>query len=272
MAGVREEQVENHWPGYVDALTTMLMVLTFVMMILGIAVFAMSQNTSRILLEQIAKAARIELPTGAEAPVADLADRILKELERPKAASPGQDGAGQGAAGQDGAGQGAVGQGGVAPDRTGQGEPGQAARQPSAGSAARIVSNQPAHAAAPAPASLGAQTADALIITFQPRATRLDDAALRDLDGAIRAAQALMAAGGARLLARVDAGGGAVSDARRVAFYRAMLLRSRLIEAGLPAEAIRIRLVEQPDDGVAPESVRIEPARRDAPRPDNPQP
>jgi hypothetical protein len=289
MAGVREEQVENHWPGYVDALTTMLMVLTFVMMILGIAVFAMSQNTSRILLEQIAKAARIELPTGAEAPVADLADRILKELERPKAASPGQggvehDGVEPGQTGQATTRQGQTGQGTTGHRETGPSEhrpgehgpgehgPGEAARQPGAGSAARIVSNQPAHAAAPASASLGAQTADALIITFQPRATRLDDAALRDLDGAIRAAQALTAAGGARLLARVDAGGGAVSDARRVAFYRAMLLRSRLIEAGLPAEAIRIRLVEQPDDGVAPESVRIEPARRDAPRPDNPQP
>ena len=48
MAHAKDDANENHWPGYVDALTTMLMVLTFVMMILGIAVFAMSQNVSRV--------------------------------------------------------------------------------------------------------------------------------------------------------------------------------------------------------------------------------
>ncbi len=251
MASAREEQVENHWPGYVDALTTMLMVLTFVMMILGIAVFAMSQNTSRILLEQIAKAARIELPTGADAPVAELAARILKELERPQATPPAQP------------------QGAPVLDETAFATP---AVQTGSHEAARIRSQQPAHTGAPAPASLGAGTADALIITFQPRATRLDTGALRDLDNAIRAAAALREAGGARLLARVDTTAGAVSDARRIAFYRAMLVRTRLMQAGLSAEAIRIRLVETPDDGVAPESVRIEPAAADAARAARPQP
>ncbi len=81
MAQANNEQTENHWPGYVDALTTMLMVLTFVMMILGVAVFAMSQNVSRMLIEAIARAAMVEPPYD-EVPVPELADRILEKLRR----------------------------------------------------------------------------------------------------------------------------------------------------------------------------------------------
>ena len=47
MAGSSEGEEENYWPGFVDALTTMVMVLTFVMMVLGIVVFTLSQNVSK---------------------------------------------------------------------------------------------------------------------------------------------------------------------------------------------------------------------------------
>ena len=57
------DESENHWPGYVDALTTMTMMLIFVMMILAVAIFSMSENVSRTLVEQVAKSAGIKLPT-----------------------------------------------------------------------------------------------------------------------------------------------------------------------------------------------------------------
>jgi hypothetical protein len=250
MAGAREEQVENHWPGYVDALTTMLMVLTFVMMILGIAVFAMSQNTSRILLEQIAKAAKIELPSGGEAPLSDIADRILNELEREPRGASRDEAAPKPAAAPSGGADDA----GLRKASGGEGE---------ADAATRITSQRQAHVTQPSAARLEAATADALIIAFQPRATRLDEQAQAGLDAALKTASALTASG-AQVLARVDRATGAVSDARRIAFYRAMLVRERLIAAGVPGAMIRVRLVETPDDGVVPETVRVEQARPDA--------
>lgn len=54
-----DDENENYWPGYVDALTTMTMVLTFILMVLGIVVFSLSQSVSRGYLEAIAKAANV---------------------------------------------------------------------------------------------------------------------------------------------------------------------------------------------------------------------
>lgn len=45
------EQEENHWPGFVDALSTIVMVVTFLLIILAIAIFAMSLNIAKVALE-----------------------------------------------------------------------------------------------------------------------------------------------------------------------------------------------------------------------------
>ena len=38
------DEGDNYWPGYVDALTSMVQVLAFVMMMLALAVFSLSQS------------------------------------------------------------------------------------------------------------------------------------------------------------------------------------------------------------------------------------
>ena len=53
---------ENYWPGYVDALTSMVQVLAFVMMLLAMAVFVLSQSVSKSAVEEIAKAAKVDAP------------------------------------------------------------------------------------------------------------------------------------------------------------------------------------------------------------------
>jgi HAMP domain-containing protein len=58
----KEDEEENYWPGYVDALTTMTMVLTFVMMILALAVFVLSQNVSQAVLENVVREIDAEMP------------------------------------------------------------------------------------------------------------------------------------------------------------------------------------------------------------------
>src|SRR6476469_1426238 len=82
MAGSSNTEEENYWPGYVDALTTMTMVLTFIMMVLGVVVFMMSQNISRHILQGIAEAARIDTKALAGKPYEEQRDAVLSELER----------------------------------------------------------------------------------------------------------------------------------------------------------------------------------------------
>lgn len=53
----RAEETENHWPGFVDVLSTIVMVVTFLLIILGIVIFVISKNIST---ELAASAQRVE--------------------------------------------------------------------------------------------------------------------------------------------------------------------------------------------------------------------
>ena len=53
----RAEEAENHWPGFVDALSTIVMVVTFLLIILGIVIFVISKNIST---ELAASAQKVE--------------------------------------------------------------------------------------------------------------------------------------------------------------------------------------------------------------------
>jgi hypothetical protein len=230
------EQTENHWPGYVDALTTMLMVLTFVMMILGVAVFAMSQNVSRILIESIARASNLGPPIEG-VPVQELVDRILDKLRRHPPRPP-------------------IERGSEATQERGLYDPG--AGEGGAPQSARLTSQ--AAAAKPGdPVPVRAGTAGTgLILEFQSRATRLDEAAEKRLETLLAASAAFRDAARVDVRAVVDRSGGGVSDARRVAYYRAMLVRGALIKAGVPADRVRLRLDEDTVES-NPDVVRVLP-------------
>jgi hypothetical protein len=84
MAAGSDGEDENYWPGYVDALTTMTMVLTFILMVLGIVVFSLSQSVSRAYLEAIAEAAQVEGASKSKT-VQDLQNAIVEKLlSKPK--------------------------------------------------------------------------------------------------------------------------------------------------------------------------------------------
>ena len=51
MARRAAAQEENHWPGFVDVLSTMVMVVTFLLIILGIVIFVLAQNVAKKLIE-----------------------------------------------------------------------------------------------------------------------------------------------------------------------------------------------------------------------------
>lgn len=51
------EEAENHWPGFVDALSTIVMVVTFLLIILSIAIFVLSQSVAKSFVESQTKVA-----------------------------------------------------------------------------------------------------------------------------------------------------------------------------------------------------------------------
>ncbi|MFY8039291.1 MAG: hypothetical protein ACOVN4_06470 [Bosea sp. (in: a-proteobacteria)] len=246
MAHAKDEANENHWPGYVDALTTMLMVLTFVMMILGIALFAMSQNVSRVLVETIARAAQVE-PKGDSESVPELTDRILDTLKRqpPRPPVVGLERAmsEQGPAREAG--------------------PGQPVTPSIAGEDRRVVSELPAFVpGTPGPVMAAVQGAG-LVLEFQPRATRLDDASSAKLSETLATEGSFRDAPLLEVRAAINRSAAGLSDARRVAYYRAMLVRSAILKSGVPPDRVRV-LIDETDKAsgdAATERVRVIPLR-----------
>jgi hypothetical protein len=231
MAGLAFEE-ENHWPGYVDALTTMTMMLIFVMTILAIAIFGMSQNVSRSMVEKIAKVINIDTLTDQES-TDDLASRVVARLETQQREN----------------------QTAAAPP-----PPEKAAIQ-----AESIRPMAPDHVFASADRSVSKPAVPALVfqqsafitIAFEKRATGID----AETNDRIKVA---MEAGGwlsqsIELKAFVDRSG-SISDARRVAFYRLLNLRGRLIAMGIAADRIKAR-IEDAIGNEGPDIVRIDLAK-----------
>ncbi len=74
----REAEAENHWPGFVDVLSTIVMVVTFLLIILGIVIFVISKNIST----ELEKAAQeVEAAQEALALAQDKADEMKEKAE-----------------------------------------------------------------------------------------------------------------------------------------------------------------------------------------------
>lgn len=79
MAATSEGEDDSFWPGYVDALTAMVKVLTLIMMLLGIVVFSLSQNISRIILLRVAQAAGVTAEAGESTET--IAERVIEAVK-----------------------------------------------------------------------------------------------------------------------------------------------------------------------------------------------
>lgn len=221
---------ENYWPGYVDALTTMTMVLTFIMLVLGLAVFTLSQNVSKGMLETIASAINVSPDMPQDLSTEDITKRVLERIEQQQAAL-------------------ADAQTAVAALRSGREPVNEGAASVAPGAAAatlpqdntiQTLSNAPDRQAA-MPVTVGAAKG-VLRLVYLPRATGLDEAARTALATALAPDGALHQVGTLEMVAGVDRSNLAVSDANRVAYYRALIVRSRLIEAGVPPGRLKVRV------------------------------
>lgn len=232
------EESENHWPGYVDALTTMTMILIFVMMILSVAFFSVSSNVSRSLIEKIAETAGLALsPSNVtnEQVVNDVITqlatqrdaRTLAAIQRtlPSIDTPIQ----------------------TAQDLT------PPIRPPSE----TIVQSEALAAAPPPAAPVRADAAETLLtLVYKPRAAGIDEAALGEIRAFVEHAKLTGPQARFDLRAYATPSTGAVSDSRRIAYYRAMTARNRLISFGIPASRISV-LIEDRDNANQSDRLRI---------------
>jgi Na+-transporting methylmalonyl-CoA/oxaloacetate decarboxylase gamma subunit len=209
MASASEDN-ENHWPGYVDALTTMTMMLIFVMMILAVAMFSMSETVSRSMVERIAQAAGIDVDAESR-PIEDYAKEVAERIEEQKATL-------------------------VA--RAEQGLPGEEKRIASLIEARRTNPDAPVQVEANSPALL--------TFAFKPRAVSLDEGAESQMKGFLASGGHIEGAGRFDLRAYASAETGGISDSRRVAYHRAMSVRARLIGLGVPAQRIAVHVEDKP--------------------------
>jgi hypothetical protein len=221
------DQSEDYWPGYVDALTSMVQVLAFVMMLLAMAVFVLSQSVSKGAVEQIAKAAKVEVP--ADATVAELTAKVLEQISKSAAENRKPDSPASEPA---------------APKASAAGEP----------TAAQLKSLSPSKSTAALQAGKPDELpADArhLRVTFPERAYRMDAANTEAVAGFVEAGG--LSAGKTRLVIRAYASDsdGAVSEARRIAYYRSMVARKALIDRKVPAQMIEIMILDTPDKAQA---------------------
>jgi hypothetical protein len=243
---------ENYWPGYVDALTTMTMVLTFIMLVLGLAVFSLSQNVSKGMLETIANALKLSDDMPKDMSPDDITrlvvERIGKQDEEIKTAK--AEAAKLAAARVEEAGAPLI-----APPHAGASpEVGEAGASPVD---RRIESAAVAPTAPPNQATIVSLQQAQLRLVYKPRATGLDEAAREAISQALGPDSALQRAKTVEIIAGVDRGNLAVSDANRVAYYRALILRGQLLTAGIAPERIKVRI----DPALAADQILISPTQ-----------
>lgn len=221
------EEEENYWPGYVDALSTMTMVLTFVMMILVVVVFMLIQNSSQSLIAASVSQANVGGGGGSAAlenlsSVDAQAITTARNTGTPPIVTVDEQ------ASQDQNVQ------SIAVDREDEAAAIEAAAVRDAGTQDAVTISQ-----------------EGLTVTFQPHNSALDDAAV-DVVREFGSTHELALSGRTlEIIAFANTIEGNATDIRRVAYYRAMLIRNALLDAGIPASriAVGVRDVRTAEEG-----------------------
>ena len=219
------EEGENYWPGYVDALTSMVQVLAFVMMMLAMAVFSLSQSASKKAVEAIAKAVNADVKPDSN--VKQLTQSVMEQLDRLRGSAPAVD-----AAKTDQKPAPAV-EAGVQPD----------AEKPAV-MRMKGARSQPSQAAAEVPPD-----APRLTIGFGDRSFRIESDEAQSITKLVDDNKAAESRKTIVVNAYAYSGEGAISEARRLAYYRAMMARKQLIDAKVKPEDIRISVNDTADKG-----------------------
>jgi type IV pilus biogenesis protein CpaD/CtpE len=80
----------------------------------------------------------------------------------------------------------------------------------------------------------------ALVLDFQPKASRLNDEAIERVTAFSQTSELAQGNRVIEVVGFAGVGAGNVSDARRTAYYRAMVVRSEMVKAGIDPARINI--------------------------------
>jgi hypothetical protein len=222
---------DNYWPGYVDALTSMVQVLAFVMMMLAMAVFVLSQSVTKKAVEAIAAAVNAEVKPNSD--VKQLTQAVIDKLDvLRKSTSP---------------------------------DPAKPPAEASPPDEQKIAGSRIASRAQPRTAPIEPKPdAPRLAVEFDGGSYRLDEPRARSIAGFVDQNAVADKSKAIVVNAYAYTGEGAISEARRLAYYRAMMARKQLIDAKVRPENIKINVNDIADRARAQtvEMIVAEPSAR----------
>lgn len=202
----------NYWPGFVDALANVVVTMIFVIVVFTIALLYFSQNKVKEALAAAEQVKAQQVPAAPPPPSVAALEKRVAELSRENEQL----------------------------RRQAQGRP-----APQAGSVERgevkVAESAPVAGAAPASVRVRG-TRSSLEVVFPAGAIELDKASLGRLEGSFAAFAERARAGGVELVGVAEVG--PYSEGRRLSYYRNLTLRNWLIEKGIPASQIRMRIAD----------------------------
>jgi hypothetical protein len=204
---------DNYWPGYVDALTSMVQVLAFVMMMLAMAVFVLSQSVSKKAVEAIAAAVNAEVKPNSD--IKQMTQAVIAKLENLRGSTSAE------------------------PDTKPAGP--KEAPTPDEQKIAAMRVNAPRSQPRTAPIE-PKPDAPRLTVEFDGGSYRIDEPRARSVAKFVDEQAVTDKSKPIVVNAFAYTGEGAISEARRLAYYRAMMARKQLIDAKVKPENIRINV------------------------------
>ena len=214
MAGVSDPQGgQNYWPGFVDALSNMVMAMIFLVLIFAAVLFNAMQNTSRAANMKLNQA--LERKTKENDELRKLVATLSTQVQSRSCAVPAVSA-----------------QGIAAPD--------------SLIKSAETVANEgqfqaQASAKGPLPPTVRG-TGAFLTIDYHSQSVTLDAAAKAALDTALARDHIGHGAGRVEIIAEQVSSTGGATDAERNAFFRALSLRNQFLAEGWKASDIVVKL------------------------------
>ena len=236
---------EDPWAGFVDVLSNILMVVIFLVVILGISIFAISQQITKAAVEKAIQAEKTKSEAQAHLAQAGASDTVRETAPiqtvaqtAPPSAEPNKVDGKTGTAGVFDA---ALGQRVRQADDI-EGNTNLSVRSTKV-AAARTI-EVAAEETAPSSGPVQVQTSQAfLTLKFARGAFKIDQAASAEMRTFI-SSQSEMTGSKIEIRAFAQSTVGSISEARRIAYYRAMQTRSELIKTGVAAVNVEVKVRE----------------------------
>jgi len=225
------DESENYWPGYVDALTSMIQVLAFVMLMLAMAVFVLSQSVSKHAVEAIANAVKADVKPNAD--IKQLTQAVMDRLQQLGSAAP-------------------VNASNRPPDPPSEASTGKSIAPREAASESRsekIVGMRVSAAPARNDQASVQISSDAprIRVAFEEHSFKIGQERAESLAKFVDENR-VVEQGHVIINAYAYSGDGALSEARRLAYYRAMMARRQLVDdKKVRADSIRINVNDTAD-------------------------